>query len=384
MTNKAFAIACPLVALLSAGTVAAQAVGPRVNEWGTINKYLGDAPAQVQSFSTLVAIDAGNKSDLAVLGDGSVWVWGNTEIAPASMTAIHVPGLRSVIHRPVDGNHDFAVIEQPGTDASCPTSSSVYTWGLNRLGDLGIGVSVQQTFSTPQDVTALDCQNVVAMAAGAQHMVALTGSGQVYVWGGGVRDTLGDGSIESSDVPVLNAAATALTGGTSSGVEVTAGSSIGGILVNGQAYVWGNNKQGECGCGSTMGGVDTPSAVEQGGLLFSFIDQGGDIGNNGHTLALTATGAVYAWGTGTNGQLGQGNTTNSSVPVLVPGLPVITDVRAGGVHSMALDAGGNVWAWGGNADGQVGNGTLTDVLTPVDVESGIGMISAGDVHSLSA
>jgi alpha-tubulin suppressor-like RCC1 family protein len=154
--------------------------------------------------------------------------------------------------------------------------------------------------------------------------------------------------------------------------------------MNGQAYVWGNNKQGECGCGSTMGGVDTPSAVEQGGVLFSFIDQGGDIGNNGHTLALTATGAVYAWGTGTNGQLGQGNTTNSSVPVLVPGLPVITDVRAGGVHSTALDAGGNVWAWGGNADGQVGNGTLTDVLTPVDVESGIGMISAGDVHSLSA
>jgi alpha-tubulin suppressor-like RCC1 family protein len=249
---------------------------------------------------------------------------------------------------------------------------------------LGIGVSVQQTFSTPQDVTALDCKNVVAIAAGAQHVVALTGSGQVYVWGGGVKDTLGDGSIESSDVPVLNAAATALTGGTSSGVEVTAGSSIGGILVNGQAYVWGNNKQGECGCGSTMGGVDTPSAVEQGGVHFSFIDQGGDIGNNGHTLALTAAGEVYAWGTGTNGQLGQGNTTNTSVPVLVPGLPVITDVRAGGVHSMALDAGGNVWGWGGNADGQVGNGTLTDVHTPVDVESGIGMISAGDVHSLSA
>ena len=101
----------------------------------------------MQSFSTLVAINAGNKSDLAVLGDGSVWAWGNTEVAPPSMTAIQVPGLYNVIQRPVDGNHDFAVIEQPGTDASCPTSSSVYTWGLNRLGDLSIGVSVQQTVS---------------------------------------------------------------------------------------------------------------------------------------------------------------------------------------------------------------------------------------------
>ena len=76
-------------------------------------------------------------------------------------------------------------------------------------------------------------------------------------------------------------------------------------------------------------------------------------------------------------------TVNSGVPLLVPGLPAIADVRAGGFHSLALDAAGNVWAWGGNTDGEIGNGSTVDVLSPTLVLSGVTEISAGSEHSLA-
>lgn len=352
-----------------------------VYEWGLTNSSWGSTPQGAQTISP-VAIDAGNRSDLAVMSDGTVWGWGDTEVAPASQKLVQIPLLKNVSARPVDGNHDFMAIEQPGSDASCPTSSSVYTWGLNQDGDLGLGLSTDRTIKTPTDVATLDCLNLVGIAAGAQHMFALTSSGKVYVWGGG-SDVLGDGSVTSSDVPVLNSFATALTGGSSKGVELTAGSSTGGMLVNGQAYTWGNDAQGQCGCNSNAPKIATPTAVSQGGVRYKLVDEGGNLANNGHELAVTAAGAVYAWGDGAEGQLGQGTTANSNVPVLVPGLPVITDVRAGGMHSLALDASGNVWAWGANAKGQVVNSTTASELSPVDVLSGMTMISAGSLHSLA-
>lgn len=126
-------------------------------------------------------------------------------------------------------------------------------------------------------------------------------------------------------------------------MQLTAGSVTGGMLVHGQAYAWGLNQKGQCGCDSTAPAVTTPTAVRQGSLRFIWVDQGGNLGNNGHTLALTAQGTVWAWGDGADGQLGTGGRSNHNVPVAVMGLPKIAAVRAGGVHSMALDTSGNVW-----------------------------------------
>jgi hypothetical protein len=251
---------------------------------------------------------------------------------------------------------------------------------------LGIGPAVNgTTYMTAQDVTALDCQDVVQLAAANSHMFALTASGDVYVWGGNTNAALGLGySSKLIDTPVLNPAVTALTRGTSSGVEITAGVEDGGVLVNGHAYSWGSNKYGQCGCGNAATDVLNPTAVDQGSVLFSWIDQGGNSGADGHELALTSVGIVYAWGDGAEGQLGQGTTADSDVPLQVHGMPFIVDVRAGGMHSVALDADGNVWAWGDNHAGQVGNGRSGSVLAPVEVMSGVRMISAGALHTLAA
>jgi alpha-tubulin suppressor-like RCC1 family protein len=86
-----------------------------------------------------------------------------------------------------------------------------------------------------------------------------------------------------------------------------------------------------------------------------------------HSCALLATGRVACWGSNSTGQLGDGTTTNSPVPVLVTGIDDAAAVVAGSTSSCALGSTGTVSCWGANADGQLGDGSTTPSPVPVPV-----------------
>ena len=109
-----------------------------------------------------------------------------------------------------------------------------------------------------------------------------------------------------------------------------------------------------------------------------------------HTIALRYDGTVWAWGYNKNGELGQGNTTSVYSPVQVKSsdgssyLTDIIEIAAGAYHNLALAKDGTVWSWGYNYHGQLGNGTTANSSLPVKVKIGGGSVDLTGVVSIAA
>ena len=149
------------------------------------------------------------------------------------------------------------------------------------------------------------------------------------------------------------------------------------ILVGGEMRCWGRNDNGQLGNGST---ADSHVPVSVNGLGSTVT--GGGAGRI-HTCAVLSTGAAQCWGGNDNGQLGTGDLSPSLSPVTVPGLESgVLKVAAGRYHTGAALA-SSVMCWGHNSFGQVGDGTTADKNSPVAVTglAGLSQLSMGSYHS---
>jgi alpha-tubulin suppressor-like RCC1 family protein len=197
---------------------------------------------------------------------------------------------------------------------------------------------------------------------------------ETVAWGNNYNGELGNGTTSNSDVPVL------VTGMSSEVTAVTAGANCSLAIQNGGLYAWGNNEYGQLGNGTTTSS-NTAVAVTGMSSGVTAVAAGGGT----HSLAIQ-NGGLYAWGYNGDGELGNGTTGNSDVPVLVTGMSSgVTAVAAGNAHSLAIQNGG-LYAWGSNIYGQLGNGTTGNSDVPVLVtgmSSGVTAVAGGQVHSLA-
>ena len=221
------------------------------------------------------------------------------------------------------------------------------------------------------------------LAAGWTHSAAIT-DGRVWTWGDNAWGQLGqpDAGRALRPRPV---------GGISRAVAVAASWHTLALTADGQVFAWGRNTFGQLGNGRFGIEEKEPSPVRVAGLAdVVAIAAGWD-----HSLALTRSGTVYAWGSRSHGQLGDG-VRETGRPIATPQpVPVLQDVvaiAAGGQHSLALRKDGTLFAWGSNWNGQLGNGKLKagahcSVPQPVLGPDGkaalskVTAISAGGLHS---
>jgi alpha-tubulin suppressor-like RCC1 family protein len=205
----------------------------------------------------------------------------------------------------------------------------------------------------------------VTLATGARTHSLFDSKGHIFACGSGDDGVLGNGSTTGSSTP------TAVVGLPSTARVITLTSSwqgSGALFSNGAYYDWGYNAAGQLGNGSTGNSsvpveVKLPHAVRE-------VFQGGSGAANGQTIAILANRSVWAWGDNQKGQLGDGRRTNSDVPVSVnvPAGVTFVKINSGGYSCYAIDSSGRLWAWGGNDNGQLGTPSGTRIETmPVDV-----------------
>ncbi len=198
-----------------------------------------------------------------------------------------------------------------------------------------------------------DYRIVGGVAAGYAHVLALKTDGTVWSWGSNANGQLGLGSTTTVDTPTQIPGLSNVVAVAATGWEY--GSQSFAVKADGTVWAWGYNNSGQLGDGSTTqrtSPVQVSTATGLAGVVAVAPGQS-------HTLALTSSGTVWAWGANSSGQLGNNSQTASLVPVQVSGLTDVVAIAAGDAHSAALKRDGTVYTWGDNTMGQLGDGTVS-------------------------
>lgn len=305
-------------------------------------------------------ISAGRERTCSLTPDGRARCWGDIGFSvygPGPMSgSMAIPNVR------------FREISV-GAFHACGLDSggSAFCWGLNGSGQLGTGSKSNSPDSAVHVQGAIVFSTV---SAGGWHTCGLTPDGRAYCWGDGTEGRLGNNSGEESLTPV------AVAGGLtfhsiSSGLRNSCG-----ITIGGEAYCWG----GVGGTGIPRGGMDpsnafTPAPVP-GNLTFQSVSAGQDL-----TCGLSTSGVAYCWGA-PDRDGGPGPDTFTPKPV--PGPIRFQFLRLGlGLHACGIATTGIAYCWGWNRDGQLGDGSTKDSDVPVPVAGGLkfAVISPGQFHT---
>lgn len=229
------------------------------------------------------------------------------------------------------------------------------------------------------------------IAAGQKVIVAMSG------WTGGSGTWDGTFEITRTGTATFTYPSTGngtATGGTAilnggSGAFIAAGIRAGGthsvaLKSDGTVWAWGIGTNGQIGSNSVFSTSFPSQVLTTAGVPLTDVTLVST--NANHNLALKSDGTVWAWGINTNGQLGDGSATQRNGAVQVLNLTDVVDISAGVSHSLAVKSDGTVWAWGLNTSYQLGDGTILQRNQPVQV-LGIGNVSkvlaGGSIHSFA-
>ena len=298
-------------------------------------------PAGTPYLTSVVAIAAGYDHSLALKSDGTVWAWGDgSALGSGSMANSSVPvqvkdstGASTLgdVVAIAAGNLVSLALKRDGT---------VWAWGYNGSGALGNGSWGDSSLSVQvKDPTGTSyLTGVTAVAAGEGFSLALKRDGTAWAWGDNGAGQLGDGLPSGyGSGPLFNNLPVQVEG--IIGLEaVAAGGQFSLALKNdGTVWAWGGNFDGVLGDGTTTSN-SVPAQVN-GPTGASFLSGAAAVAaGDGASLALKSDGTLWAWGEGS--ALGDGSTTNSSVPVQVSNLTGVFAVAAGGEHNLAISAAG--------------------------------------------
>jgi alpha-tubulin suppressor-like RCC1 family protein/predicted transcriptional regulator len=243
------------------------------------------------------------------------------------------------------GNFNLLALRNDGT---------VWAVGSDRYGQLGIGgVYGQDNFLSLDAIQVEGLSDVKAISMGDGHALALKNDGTVWAWGKNDMGQLGDGTTTyTQTLPTLAAGEPipVMVKGLNSVKSIAAGEGFSMALrEDGTVWTWGENWHYELGDGMPRNVEVYRATPAQVPCLTNVT---AIVASWEFALALRDDGTVWAWGDNQFGELGDGTTDSSNVPVQVKGLSGIVAIAPG----YALDENGVIWAWGPDTLGQLGDG----------------------------
>ena len=248
-------------------------------------------------------------------------------------------------------------------------------------GVLGHGEGVTRVNTPTPLPSPLGGERAVSVSAGGYQSFALTSSGALWSCGVGAYGRLGHGDQQNQ---VLAKQIEAFAG--QRVIAVSAGDvHTLAITADGAVWSWGSGRTGKLGHGTDLSNQWEPKKVEALASKRVVAVSAGYC----HSLALIADGVVFSWGEGESGCLGHGTKRNRSRPGKIEALEGqhVIAVSAGRSYSLAVTANGALWSWGDACFGSLGHNDHLNHLLPKKIDALAGhrvvAVSAGLHHNLA-
>jgi alpha-tubulin suppressor-like RCC1 family protein len=352
--------------------------------WGN-NTYgqLGDGstnqrinPIQIGSDTNWTVAVAGWDHTLALKSDGTLWSWG--------LNISGQLGLGDSIQRnfpvKVGFDNNWASISAGGSHTvALKTDGTLWAWGFNNRGQLGDGSTIKKTLPTQIDTA----QNWKVIASGSVHNFAIKNDGTLWGWGANFNSQLGDATTIDRTTPTL------ISNANWNSVACSYNHTL-AIKADGTLWAWGLNTYGQLGIGVVfIGGVTQtanktiPTRIGTDNN-WKLVDCGG--ANSSYSAAIKTDGSLWAWGYGSFGNIGDGNTYSWTAPIRIGNAIDWKEISLGSGHSIAVKSNQSLWGWGLNASGQLGDGTTTNKQTPTNIAcpGGIICVPTSSILSVTA
>jgi hypothetical protein len=316
-------------------------------------------------------VESGTEFSLAMKSDSTIWSWGNNtngQLGIGNTINQLIPvqiGTDTIWKRVSAGAFHALAVKEDGT---------LWAWGLNSVGQLGTGDLIQKTAPTQVGVES-DWKEAWA---GQGHSIGIKKDSTMWAWGYNSNGQLGIGSTTNQNSPVQIGNLHEWDVASCGGAHTLA------LKVDSTLWAFGFNGTGQLGDGTTIQSI-IPIQI---GSAFGWtsISAGFEF-----SLAAGELGSLWSWGFNGNGQLGIGNTLSSSVPVLVQinSLVALAQIDAGSSFAFSTNINGELFGWGYNGNGQLGTGNTMQQNNPVqigtetnwqDISGASGAVSGGTVY----
>ena len=330
--------------------------------------------------ATYLSVSAGGGHTVAIRADGSLWAWGENMVGQLGIG--ETGGATVSQATPVrvgTGRWAFAAASHHMHTVAIAADGSLWAWGWNELGQLGDGTTINRASPVRVGTDA----NWASASAGTAHTVAIRTDGTLWAWGLNERGQLGIGELASA-VPYR--ATPTQIGSETNWASVAAGANYTlAIRTDGTLWAWGLNEVGQLGNGTT---TDHAAPARVGTDANWALVSAGSV----HTVAIRTNGTLWAWGWNGHGQLGAGEIAGAmpyhTTPIQIGADTNWASASARGWHTVAIRTNGALWAWGWNEHGQLGDGrrepgSFRNAPFPIGIGASWASAAAGFAHTMA-